>query len=214
MTDENIFDTNDDMSFWEEPSEQTTEATDLETAIADATDDIAVEVIEAEPEPIRDFTVRYPTPDGGERVFQIEEADLHTMLALTQLVGSVGLRSEQVASTALKGLFGSIAKGKDFSVPATTMIYSLLSVLSPTDMAKLTVILLFGGSDAQQTEGKAWVKSLGPNGLKLSPLVEAMGYRIARSKDLADSIKSFGIVQWGLSSWMMSANEKKSTPSA
>lgn len=129
------------------------------------------------------------------REFEIKEPDTMTVLAFLNFVGTLGVRANRYQGASFKGLFVEETKQgkKAFVPPAETIIFSLLSVLVPSDVAKLAILVFFGGTKDNEQEGARWLKELKEEDIVLAPIIQGLMQRLALAKDLRDSIKNLQI---------------------
>jgi hypothetical protein len=164
---------------------------------------------------VLDYRVEYPLPDGGARVFEIEEPDVKTLLALIKIFSNLGLRAQARAGSQLRGLFMSVvremgesANGKtrtkqseESIIPIESIFLAIGDVLDERDIVKIGCVVLFGGDEQVVRDAEKWFKALGPRGLKLDPILRGLAYRIARSEDLARAMGNSRLFQAAISVW-------------
>jgi hypothetical protein len=131
------------------------------------------------------------------RDFAITEPDIDDITALCRWIGERGNRAGQIVGAQLKGLYTEVANGKPMSaIPMEQIVFGFMSGLRSEDIVKLAIILLFGGSEQAEREGKLWVKdNVSRKQVKLAPLVQAFAYRVAQSDDLRSALKMLPIAQ-------------------
>jgi hypothetical protein len=142
--------------------------------------------------PIIDYTVVY-----GDREFLIEEPNTETVIRLLNVVGAIGMRTEHYLGSNLKGLFNQVVGGKNVaaSPPVEAMLFALLAVLGMNDIQRIGAIALFGGGKIAEDRGLAFFKELGPDRIKIAPIVKALAYRVSLSTDLMEALGNLQLVR-------------------
>lgn len=133
--------------------------------------------------------------DFGGRTFTIEEPDAATILAMLNWVGMLGVRANRFAGQSFKGLFiQEESNGKKaFVPPAETTIFAMLSVVSPSDLGRLSILAFFGGSKEADKAGREWLQTVPEKDIRIAPLVKALAYRIAQADDLREALKNLQV---------------------
>lgn len=210
-----------DTSIWDEP----VPALDLGDLDMPAEPAPLPPVVDASDGLVLDYRVEYPLPDGTVRVFDIEEPDVKTILALIKIVSNIGLRAQQRAGSQLRGLFMSIVReatettngkartkqSEESIVPMESLILAVGDVLEERDIMKLGCVVLFGGDEQVVRDAEKWFKGLGPRGLKLNPILRGLAYRIARSEDLAHALGNSQLFQAAIGVWNRMSQHSRAT---
>lgn len=164
-----------------------------------------VEFPTPEPTQLVDYTVTY---DGIE--FTPGELDTEGVMRLLNIVGQLGIRSEQVVGQNLRGLFLAIVNSREngrdqtktqAAIPFEATMFGLFSVLRARDIVNVGVVVLFGGSEAEVKEGLEFFKKRGFEKVKIAPIIKALSIRIDQSEDLRESLGNLPLVQSALSRW-------------
>lgn len=152
-----------------------------------------------------DYNVTY---DGIE--FTPGELDTEGVMRLLNIVGQLGIRSEQVVGQNLRGLFLAIVNSREngrdqtktqAAIPFEATMFGLFSILRARDIVNVGVVVLFGGSDAEVKEGLEFFKKRGFEKVKIAPIIKALSIRIAQSEDLREALGNLPLVQSSLSRW-------------
>jgi hypothetical protein len=115
------------------------------------------------------------------------------------------VRSQRVVGRVLKDVFVTVTKDKQGNerrqnaTPVEATVGAFLSILQPSDLKRLTAILLFGGDSTSQNEGVKWLNSLpqsgdDPNRLRMPQMVSVLVAAVDQSDDLFDSLKALGLL--------------------
>lgn len=107
------------------------------------------------------------------RDFLIEEPDTGEVIAILNILGTVGVRAEATAVRLMK------------KPTAIGTLMGLLAVLKERDLRKLADIVLQVREDKR---GRNWLED---QPLKVAPIVQALFMNIEQSDDLAESIAAF-----------------------